>query len=571
MDRVSQTNKQLRSSIDVDDNEEEILSTNDDNDDDDTSSNGDISLDENIIYPGLVLHWRYLLLRKIGAGSNASVWLIYDAITKTYCAMKIQDNECYQDGCREVAIIRQINKFAKDNPQRKTFCVQMLDFFTYQEDDDTKFVCSVYPLYAGSVQMLLNDGKYKYGLPINVVKQIAIQVLKGLIVLHENLSIIHTDIKPENILFKGVTPDYLTVIELLEKSKFQEKFDILVNRYGIKLTKNNTIPESNSGKARKNNSESTFQCAIIDPPDQFTDDLEILGLESIKEINYLDNNFETEEEFQPDESDELISEDEEECTDEDSTESSDSVIEDEMEGNKINLNRTQSVDDLLEFMDCKEIYDMDKITKLNELDKQVKLYDFEIVRNNRSKTSDPKTIISDDHVTTCRIDITDFGNSYFFSKKSKNEIQARYYRAPEIILDSKYGYGYACDIWSFGCVIFELLTGFPLFEPQSEPLNRDIHHLYLFEKLLGPIPIKIKKISKRKRFLFDTNKNYHIKNIEPFTNIPLKKCLVDQYLFSEQEATEINDFIRSALNYDPSERPTARDMLQHKWLQTVTC
>ena len=42
----------------------------------------------------------------------------------------------------------------------------MLDYFVYAEDDETKYVCSVYDLYAGSIQMVLNEGKYKYGLPI---------------------------------------------------------------------------------------------------------------------------------------------------------------------------------------------------------------------------------------------------------------------------------------------------------------------------------------------------------------------------------------------------------------------
>jgi serine/threonine-protein kinase SRPK3 len=43
--------------------------------------------------------------------------------------------------------------------------------------------------------------EYKYeGLPLAMVKTIAKQVLLGLAYLHEDCRIIHTDIKPENVL-----------------------------------------------------------------------------------------------------------------------------------------------------------------------------------------------------------------------------------------------------------------------------------------------------------------------------------------------------------------------------------
>lgn len=43
--------------------------------------------------------------------------------------------------------------------------------------------------------------EYKYeGLPLAMVKTIAKQVLLGLCYLHEDCRIIHTDIKPENVL-----------------------------------------------------------------------------------------------------------------------------------------------------------------------------------------------------------------------------------------------------------------------------------------------------------------------------------------------------------------------------------
>ena len=45
-------------------------------------------------------------------------------------------------------------------------------------------------------------------------------------------------------------------------------------------------------------------------------------------------------------------------------------------------------------------------------------------------------------------------------------IQSRYYRAPEVILGVRYSP--AIDMWSFGCVIAELWTGYPLFPGENE-------------------------------------------------------------------------------------------------------
>ena len=54
-------------------------------------------------------------------------------------------------------------------------------------------------------------------------------------------------------------------------------------------------------------------------------------------------------------------------------------------------------------------------------------------------------------------------------------------RAPEVILEL--GWSQPCDIWSIGCIAFELYLGFTLFQTHD---NRE--HLAMMEKILGPIP-----------------------------------------------------------------------------------
>lgn len=45
-------------------------------------------------------------------------------------------------------------------------------------------------------------------------------------------------------------------------------------------------------------------------------------------------------------------------------------------------------------------------------------------------------------------------------------VATRWYRAPEVLLGSR-TYEYAADVWSFGCIIFEIYARRPLFNGSS--------------------------------------------------------------------------------------------------------
>lgn len=71
-----------------------------------------------------------------------------------------------------------------------------------------------------------------------------------------------------------------------------------------------------------------------------------------------------------------------------------------------------------------------------------------------------------------RVKIADLGNSCWTHKHFTMDIQTRQYRSPEVILGQKYDT--STDLWSFGCIIFELLTGDFLFDPKSgSKYNKD--------------------------------------------------------------------------------------------------
>ena len=58
------------------------------------------------------------------------------------------------------------------------------------------------------------------------------------------------------------------------------------------------------------------------------------------------------------------------------------------------------------------------------------------------------------------IKVIDFGSSCFENQRIYTYIQSRFYRAPEVILGARYGM--PIDMWSLGCILAELVTGYPL-------------------------------------------------------------------------------------------------------------
>ena len=65
-----------------------------------------------------------------------------------------------------------------------------------------------------------------------------------------------------------------------------------------------------------------------------------------------------------------------------------------------------------------------------------------------------------------RLQVIDFGSSCYEQQQIYTYIQSRYYRAPEVILGTRYSC--AIDIWSLACVIGELFTSQPLFAGEDE-------------------------------------------------------------------------------------------------------
>jgi serine/threonine-protein kinase SRPK3 len=76
------------------------------------------------------------------------------------------------------------------------------------------------------------------------------------------------------------------------------------------------------------------------------------------------------------------------------------------------------------------------------------------------------------------VKIADLGNACWRHHHFATEIQTRQYRSPETILGIKYDT--SADIWSFACMLYEMLSGELLFQPtKTREFGKNEHHLAL--------------------------------------------------------------------------------------------
>jgi len=162
-----------------------------------------------------------------------------------------------------------------------------------------------------------------------------------------------------------------------------------------------------------------------------------------------------------------------------------------------------------------------------------------------------------------KVKIVDLGNGCWDYHHFTSKIQTRQYRSPEVILGSQYGT--SADIWSFACMIYELITGDFLFDPRKgENFKKDDDQLALMVELLGPMPRNFAFESKNfERFL---NKKGRFKRIHDLKYWPLKDVLIEKYRFKEQEAQGLADFLMPMISWYPERRASAKEMINHYWL-----
>jgi serine/threonine-protein kinase SRPK3 len=115
------------------------------------------------------------------------------------------------------------------------------------------------------------------------------------------------------------------------------------------------------------------------------------------------------------------------------------------------------------------------------------LYNQILILEENLKINNSYNIISDKYLENIDIYLSDFSLTKHLKYFSDTKIQTRFYRAPEIILQLHNDF--SSDIWACGCMLYELITGNILFQPDKDlTRSRDYNHLLLIYKYIGKIP-----------------------------------------------------------------------------------
>ncbi|XP_055538075.1 uncharacterized protein LOC129725250 isoform X2 [Wyeomyia smithii] len=153
------------------------------------------------------------------------------------------------------------------------------------------------------------------------------------------------------------------------------------------------------------------------------------------------------------------------------------------------------------------------------------------------------------------IRLIDFGSATFDHEHHSTIVSTRHYRAPEVILEL--GWSQPCDVWSIGCIMFELYLGITLFQTHD---NRE--HLAMMERILGTIPYRMARKTRTKYFhrgKLDWDEKSSAGRYVRDHCKPLHR-----YVLAETpDHLQLFDIIRRMLEYDPANRISLGEALRH--------
>uniref|UniRef100_A0A8C7ZQT8 non-specific serine/threonine protein kinase n=1 Tax=Oryzias sinensis TaxID=183150 RepID=A0A8C7ZQT8_9TELE len=495
---------------------------------------------------GDLYNGKYHVIRKLGWGHFSTVWLAWDIQVKRFVAMKVvKSAEHYTEtAVDEIKLLKSVRNSDPDDPNRE-MVVQLLDDFKISGVNGTH-VCMVFEVLGHHLLKWIIKSNYQ-GLPLACVKSIIKQVLQGLDYLHSKCQIIHTDIKPENIL---MTVDEPYVRKLAaEATEWQRSgapppSGSASMRHMVKMSKNK---KKKLKKKQKRQAELLEKC--------------IMDLEEMEKT--------TETREDDDEEEEPQSPKGRVCAPLRQVSLQD-LGNEEPNGKKCWFS-AQVFTCAFSYRFCVGLhnklqmyhYRNIKLCNMHNLirDHLCSLFCCDVDKLTAgSLLINPLEPVNADKI---KVKIADLGNACWVHKHFTEDIQTRQYRSLEVLIGS--GYSTPADIWSTACMAFELATGDYLFEPHSgEDYSRDEDHIALIIELLGSVPRKLIMTGKYSKDFFTKKGDLkHITKLKPWG---LLEVLVDKYEWPREEAESFTDFLLPMLEMVPEKRATAAECLRHPWI-----
>jgi len=182
------------------------------------------------------------------------------------------------------------------------------------------------------------------------------------------------------------------------------------------------------------------------------------------------------------------------------------------------------------------------------------------------------------------IKIIDFGSSCRIGKTMYPYIQSRFYRSPEVLLGLPYDQ--AIDMWSLGCILYELHTGDPIFNGVSE---RD--QISKLTEVLGIPPHHMLEAGRKTANYFTkrgvpaeggTQFHYELTKTSRSYGAPKSRKLAvmlgstkggpggrreGEAGHTPADYANFEDFLLGMLEYDPKKRLTPAQALEHTFIR----
>ncbi|KAK2073405.1 hypothetical protein P8C59_007692 [Phyllachora maydis] len=438
---------------------------------------------------------KYTVVRKLGWGHFSTVWLSRDNTTGKHVALKVVRSAAHYT---ETAIdeIKLLNKIVQANPAHpgRKHVVSLLDSFEHRGPNGTH-VCMVFEVLGENLLGLIKKWNHR-GIPMPLVKQITKQVLLGLDYLHRECGIIHTDLKPENVLIE--IGDVEQIVKKVVKSEVGDK-------------ENNN---SRNGRRRRRTLITGSQPLPSPLHANFNANALFPSTNAHASLNQ--------------------------------------VVQEREPGPP-----TPAAAAAAAAADDKQKQREKTADLLTQEVSGISLDKAGTATGEKRKADDMQAL------DVISVKIADLGNACWVNHHFTNDIQTRQYRSPEVILGGKWGA--STDVWSMASMVFELITGDYLFDPQSgTKYGKDDDHIAQIIELLGPFPKSLCLAGKWSQEIF-TRKG-ELRNIHRLRHWALPDVLREKYHFTEDEARRIADFLAPMLELVPEKRANAGGMAGHPWL-----
>lgn len=509
---------------------------------------------------GDVYNKQYKVIRKLGWGHFSTVWLCWDERNNRYVALKIVKSAKHytETALDEIELLKKVADSDPDNSGWK-HVVQMHDSFKLSGPHGSH-MCMVFEVLGHNLLKPIIKSSYR-GLPIPAVHRIIRQVLLGVDYLHQQCGIIHTDIKPENILL-CVSPAHVKKLAVEgahsrsavssapptapsaavrkqqpltknQKKKLKKKLKKAASLQQAKaLSKDNNGTSTTTEPSQKPDGEKEGKSVITNHRDgeEGGNVVKENGLMDIGEgscvTSTAQSTRDTPTSVARGKSEvSSVSEGPQSCNHEDGDKEEGGVA-------KAESGKDEEEEEVEEEEEEKE------------------------EEEDYSKWGSLKVPVT--------VKIADLGNACWVDKHFTDDIQTRQYRCLEVLIGA--GYGTPSDIWSIACMAFELATGDYLFEPHSgHDYCRDEDHLAHIIELLGPIPRHLALAGRYSHEFF--NKRGELRHIHHLRPWKIQEVLMEKYRWNSEDSDRFASFLLPMLDYNPSARATAEECLQHSWIK----